>query len=158
MADIRLAHLLLVLCALAAFSGFLLTRFGSMILDDNLHQFRNKAEVKVQDSVAFNAVTLVEPTVSERMTLVFVICESHFDLGIVAVKSAVAYSTSRLHLVVITDKQNEEKMRNEYSSWPDSVRKRVSCEVKLEWFPKDNYHTWRSMFRPCTTQRLFLPR
>ncbi|XP_075554751.1 glucoside xylosyltransferase 2-like isoform X1 [Dermacentor variabilis] len=157
MADTRLAHLLLGLCALAAFAGFILTRFGCMIVDDKLHQYRNKAEVKVQDSVAFNDVTLVKPTASERMTLVFVICESHFDLGIVAVKSAVAYSTSRLHLVIITDKQNEEKIRNEYSSWPDSVRKRVSCEVKLEWFPKDNYHEWRYMFRPCTTQRLFLP-
>ncbi|XP_037500168.2 glucoside xylosyltransferase 1 [Rhipicephalus sanguineus] len=90
------------------------------------------------------------------MTLVYVICESHFHLGIVALKSAVAYSTTRLHLIIISDKHNEGRLRKEYSSWPDTIKERVSCEVIPVWFPKDNYHQWWSMFKPCATQRLFL--
>ncbi|XP_037576034.2 glucoside xylosyltransferase 2 isoform X2 [Dermacentor silvarum] len=157
MAGIRHTHLLLGLCALAALGGLLVTRLGYINVDVNFSRFRDIVQDRDQDSDAFSDVVLVKPTPSKRMTLVFVICEGHFDLGIVAVKSAVAYSTSRLHLVVIADKRNEEKMRREYSSWPDSVKKRVSCDVKPVWFPKENYHQWWAMFRPCATQRLFLP-
>ncbi|KAL1419516.1 hypothetical protein MTO96_025260 [Rhipicephalus appendiculatus] len=47
------------------------------------------------------------------MTLVFVICENHFDIGVVAFKSAVAYSTTRLHLIIIADKRNKNRMIEE---------------------------------------------
>lgn len=91
------------------------------------------------------------------MTLVYVMCEDDFNLGIVAVKSAVAYSSTRLRLIIIADKLNEKKMRKEYSSWPENVRKRVSCDVVPLWFPKENGLNWQLLFRPCSTQRLFLP-
>ncbi|KAL1419518.1 hypothetical protein MTO96_025262 [Rhipicephalus appendiculatus] len=90
------------------------------------------------------------------MTLVYVICDNHFDLGIVAIKSAVAYSTTRLHLIIIADTRNKERLRREYSSWPDSIKKRVSFDVMSVWFPKEKYNEWWAMFKPCATQRLFL--
>ncbi|KAL3198241.1 hypothetical protein MRX96_044480 [Rhipicephalus microplus] len=89
--------------------------------------------------------------------MAFVMCEDIFNLGIVTVKSAVAYSYTRLHLIIIADKQNEEKIRKEYSSWPDNVKKRVSCDVVPLWFPKGSGYKWKPLFRPCATQRLFLP-
>uniref|UniRef100_L7LZL4 UDP-D-xylose:beta-D-glucoside alpha-1,3-D-xylosyltransferase n=1 Tax=Rhipicephalus pulchellus TaxID=72859 RepID=L7LZL4_RHIPC len=158
MADVRLTHLLVSLCILAVCGCLLITRLGYVHVKVNWPEFRDVAEQGVQESAAFSDVALVRPPVSEKMTLVYVICENHFDLGLVAVKSAVAYSTTRLHLIIIADKHNEERMRREYASWPDSVKKRVSCDVMPVWFPKENYYQWWAMFRPCTTQRLFLTR
>lgn len=91
------------------------------------------------------------------MTLVFVICESHYWIGLVAIKSAVAYSTTPMRLIIIADDQNREKLRKEVASWPEGVRQRVQCDLLPVWYPKENYHVWWSMFRPCATQRLFLP-
>ncbi|KAL3195621.1 hypothetical protein MRX96_001757 [Rhipicephalus microplus] len=68
------------------------------------------------------------------MTLVYVMCEDDFNLGIVAVKSAVAYSSTRLRLIIIADKLNEKKNAK-----------------------RENGHNWQLLFRPCSTQRLFLP-
>ncbi|KAL3195622.1 hypothetical protein MRX96_001758 [Rhipicephalus microplus] len=156
MADVRLSQLLVTLCVLGVLSCLFVTRLGYVHVKVNWPEFRDAAEKKVQESAAFSNVALVRPPPSEKMTLVYVICENHFDLGLVAIKSAVAYSTTRLHLIVIADDYNKDKMRNEYASWPDHVKKRVSCDVVSVWFPKKNYYQWWAMFRPCATQRLFL--
>nr|XP_037274644.1 glucoside xylosyltransferase 1-like isoform X1 [Rhipicephalus microplus] len=156
MADVRLSQLLVTLCILGVLSCLFVTRLGYVHVKVNWPEFRDVAEKKVQESAAFSNVALVRPPPSEKMTLVYVICENHFDLGLVAVKSAVAYSTTRLHLIVIADDYNKDKMRNEYASWPDHVKMRVSCDVVSVWFPKKNYYHWWAMFRPCATQRLFL--
>ncbi|KAH6925508.1 hypothetical protein HPB50_006200 [Hyalomma asiaticum] len=113
MAEVRLAHVLVALCGLGLFGCLVVTRLGYVHVRVNWPQFRDIADIEVKHSVAFNDVALVRPPVSEKMTLVFVICENHFDLGIVAVKSAVAYSTTRLHLIVIADKYNQKRMRTE---------------------------------------------
>lgn len=98
------------------------------------------------------------PTRPTRIiTLVFVICENHYEMGLVAVKSAVAYSMTPLHLIIIADDKNREKLRKEVALWPESVTRRVQCDVLPIWYPKENYYDWWSMFRPCATQRLFLP-
>ncbi|KAL1419517.1 hypothetical protein MTO96_025261 [Rhipicephalus appendiculatus] len=158
MANVRRRHLFVALCVLAGCGCLLVTRIGYVQVKVNWPEFDDVAEQRAEESPAFSTVVLKRPPVSEKMTLVYVICENHFNIGSVAIKSAVAYSTTRLHLIIFADTQNLEKMRKEYASWPDSVKKRVSCDVMPVRFPKEDYHERRAMFRPCTTQRLFLTR
>ncbi|XP_077520747.1 glucoside xylosyltransferase 1-like [Amblyomma americanum] len=165
----QLRAVLLSLCVLAAIGGLIITHLGYINVGAKWSSGRRHVENETQHSVPATATTLAQtqhsaPVTattlarpSQKMTLVFVICEDHFTLGLVAIKSAVAYSTTKLHLVVIADDHNLKKMRKEYASWPASIRKRVTCAVRPVWFPKDDYYTWWAMFRPCTTQRLFLP-
>lgn len=91
------------------------------------------------------------------MTLVFVICGSHFNLGMASIKSAVAFSTSPLHLFIFADEENRDKIIREVSSWPENVRRRVKCNVRPTWFPMNLYRYWWDVFTPCATERLFLP-
>ncbi|KAL1442463.1 hypothetical protein MTO96_030790 [Rhipicephalus appendiculatus] len=90
----------------------------------NWPEFHDVAEQRTEESAAFSTVVLERPSVSEKMNLVYVICENYFNLSIVAI----------------------------------NVKKRVSCDVMPVWFPKEEYNQWRTMFRPCATQRLFLTR
>ncbi|XP_037500170.1 glucoside xylosyltransferase 2-like [Rhipicephalus sanguineus] len=153
----RGVRLLVALCVLAGFGCLVMTHLGYVDMRVNWAELRDRPWYNVKDSATFSDVTLRRPPLSEKMTMAFVICENHFRIGIVAVKSAVAYSTTRLHLIIIADKKNEKKMRKEYSSWPDSVKKRVSCDVMPLWFPEGDETDWWAMFAPCASQRLFFP-
>lgn len=115
----------------------------------------NRTDGPAEATKGGNDTAIARPT--PTMTLVFVICESHYWIGLVAIKSAVAYSTTPMHLIIVADDQNREKLQKEIASWPKSVRERVKCDVLPVWYPRENYYVWWSMFRPCATQRLFLP-
>ncbi|KAK8772251.1 hypothetical protein V5799_024505 [Amblyomma americanum] len=126
----QLRAVLLSLCVLAAIGGLIITHLGYINVGAKWSSGRRHVENETQHSVPATATTLAQtqhsaPVTattlarpSQKMTLVFVICEDHFTLGLVAIKSAVAYSTTKLHLVVIADDHNLKKMRKE-SMLPD---------------------------------------
>ncbi|KAH6926635.1 hypothetical protein HPB50_020834 [Hyalomma asiaticum] len=55
---------------------------------------------------------------SETITMAFVICEKQFDIGMVAIKSAIAFSTSPLNLIITVDDENKSGLK-EQSILPD---------------------------------------
>ncbi|KAH6926343.1 hypothetical protein HPB50_017516 [Hyalomma asiaticum] len=132
MAEVRLAHVLVALCGLGLFGCLVVTRLGYVHVRVNWPQFRDIADIEVKHSVAFNDVALVRPPV--RYVFLKFSC------------AAFIFFHGLLH-----------HFGFKYSSWPDSVKKRVTCDVMPVWFPKEGYYQWWAMFRPCTTQRLFLP-
>lgn len=42
-------------------------------------------------------------------------------------------------------------------SWPGSIRHRFSYRVYSIRFPNENAAEWKKLFKPCASQRLFLP-
>ncbi|KAL1481227.1 hypothetical protein MTO96_034593 [Rhipicephalus appendiculatus] len=50
---------------------------------------------------------------SETITTVFVVCGTQAELALVAIKSAIAYSTSPLRLIILADKQNEAQLKKQ---------------------------------------------
>ncbi|KAH6941346.1 hypothetical protein HPB50_016681 [Hyalomma asiaticum] len=48
-------------------------------------------------------------------------------------------------------------MQGVISSWPESVLRRVRYTVSPVKFPEPDAKKWQSLFKPCASQRLFLP-
>lgn len=46
---------------------------------------------------------------------------------------------------------------SQLESWPDTIRSKFSYTVYSISFPKDNAAEWKKLFKPCASQRLFLP-
>lgn len=154
MADSRLMLCLLCVCSWAAFGCLLLSKLNCFTVD-----ITHSSLMRGRSSPVWRTAGGLDgaPTYnlqSGGMTLVFVICESHFDLGMVAIKSAVAYSTSPLHIIIIADKANIANVIKEVNLWPESIKRRVQVDVQPVWYPNNE---WWGMFEPCATQRLFLP-
>ncbi|KAH6925507.1 hypothetical protein HPB50_006199 [Hyalomma asiaticum] len=118
MANVHLMRLLVALCVLSLL-GCLRIRPGYVHVRVSWPEFHDIVEVEAEQAIPFSDVALVRPPVREKMTLAYVICGGHFDLGIVAVKSAVAYSTTRLHLIIIADDKNQKRMWTEHASRKD---------------------------------------
>ncbi|XP_077494356.1 glucoside xylosyltransferase 1-like [Amblyomma americanum] len=110
-----------------------------------------QADTRLSDS------SIKRPVHNDRMTLVYAICKDNVKIGMNAIKSAVAYSSSPMRIVIFADKENIKAIPRACSSWPPSVLKRVRVDVLPAAFPKEEEDRWRNMFRPCATQRLFVP-
>ncbi|XP_065308923.1 glucoside xylosyltransferase 2-like isoform X2 [Dermacentor albipictus] len=106
---------------------------------------------------AFSKAAKSPSTVTERVKLVVVTCDSMLNLTLTNIKSAVAFTAMPLELLLFADEENREALQQTISLWPESVLKRVHYKVSAVKFPEPDSKTWRDLFRPCASQRLFLP-
>jgi len=96
--------------------------------------------------------------------------EAHIYLAVVAcgkerlnetvglLKSAAALTTAPLHLLIFTDSDMIEHFAAEIRKWPSSVLSRVTSSIQLVSYPPTiNEKEWKGLFKPCASQRLFLP-
>ncbi|XP_064477505.1 glucoside xylosyltransferase 1-like [Ornithodoros turicata] len=90
--------------------------------------------------------------------LAVVTCGDRLNLTLMNVKSVVAFSRGPLHMLLFADPPNMDFLLKELSKWPRKVRQRVTVEVRPVTFPKDRSKKWKGLFKPCASQRLFLPR
>lgn len=95
----------------------------------------------------------------KEVILVTVVCGiDRTEEAIVMIKSALMFSSlkHRLKFVIVTEKSLfqllDEKLESFQSALPNFSFQLVEVD-----FPKVNSETWRSLFKPCASQRLFLP-
>ncbi|XP_042210652.1 glucoside xylosyltransferase 1-like [Homarus americanus] len=75
----------------------------------------------------------------------------------VLLKSAAALSSSVLRFKVVTDSEDLfHQITNLTSSWPADYQKRILMDYHKVWYPAER-KDMRSMFRVCSTERLFIP-
>lgn len=96
---------------------------------------------------------------ASEVIIVTVVCGiDRTEEVIVMIKSALMFSSlkHRLKFVIVTEKTLfqllKEKLENFQSILPNFTFKLVEVD-----FPKVNAESWRSLFKPCASQRLFLP-
>ncbi|XP_077548344.1 glucoside xylosyltransferase 2-like [Haemaphysalis longicornis] len=89
--------------------------------------------------------------------LVVVTCEQSLNVTLVNLKSAVVFTSVALELLLFADDANMEPLRKAIASWPSSVRRRIRYSVRPLYYPGPNATEWRNLFKPCSSQRLFLP-
>ncbi|XP_076045885.1 glucoside xylosyltransferase 1-like [Oratosquilla oratoria] len=92
-----------------------------------------------------------------HMTLAAVCCGSRLNETMTMLKSATALSSVPLRLLIFTEPTLRPHFISMYESWPAIVRHRVALDVRDLSFPKGQDHMWRTLFKPCASQRLFLP-
>uniref|UniRef100_H3DMD2 Glucoside xylosyltransferase 1 n=1 Tax=Tetraodon nigroviridis TaxID=99883 RepID=H3DMD2_TETNG len=94
---------------------------------------------------------------SPPMHLAVVTCGDRLEETLTMVKSAVLFSIEHLHLHIFAEDQLQASFMEALESWPDRIRSKFSYTVYSISFPKDNAAEWKKLFKPCASQRLFLP-
>lgn len=97
-----------------------------------------------------------EPT--KVLVLTLVVCGDRFNESVVVIKSAIVFTTSSLHLIIITEDSLKPKFERVFEQWPKAVQNRVFLSVRPLSFPQDGTaQEWKHLFKLCASQRLFIP-
>lgn len=99
----------------------------------------------------------VKKPCDERMHLAVVACGSRLEETLTMLKSALLFSKKPLHFYIFADNELQGSFKNALNSWPHMVRRKFNFTIFPITFPKDNEREWKKLFKPCASQRLFLP-
>ncbi|MCJ8736068.1 hypothetical protein PDJAM_G00254610 [Pangasius djambal] len=72
-------------------------------------------------------------------------------------KSAVLFSHRALHFHIFAEDDLHSGFRDALESWPVRFRSKFNYTTYPITFPSDNAKEWKRLFKPCASQRLFLP-
>ncbi|CAL8291137.1 unnamed protein product [Boreogadus saida] len=93
----------------------------------------------------------------ERMHLAVVACGPRLEETLVMLKSAVLFSTKLLHFHIFAEDHLHESFKEALDSWPAEIQPQFNTTTYPITFPRDNAAEWKKLFKPCASQRLFLP-
>ncbi|XP_029681632.1 glucoside xylosyltransferase 1 isoform X1 [Takifugu rubripes] len=91
------------------------------------------------------------------MHLAVVTCGDRLEETLTMIKSAILFSIRHLHLHIFAEDQLHASFMEALESWPDMIRSKFSYTLYSISFPEDNAAEWKKLFKPCASQRLFLP-
>ncbi|KAM3870179.1 glucoside xylosyltransferase 1 [Diretmus argenteus] len=93
----------------------------------------------------------------ERMHLAVVACGPRLEETLTMLKSAVLFSKKPLHVYIFAEDHLHDSFRDALHSWPSMVQQRFNFTTYPITFPSENAKEWKKLFKPCASQRLFLP-
>ncbi|XP_013872425.1 glucoside xylosyltransferase 1 [Austrofundulus limnaeus] len=91
------------------------------------------------------------------MHLAVVACGERLQETLTMIKSAVLFSIGHLHLHIFAEDRLHDNLTQTLESWPGFVRCKYNYNVYSISFPSENAAEWKKLFKPCASQRLFLP-
>ncbi|XP_071188057.1 glucoside xylosyltransferase 1 isoform X1 [Salvelinus alpinus] len=91
------------------------------------------------------------------MHLAVVACGQRLEETLTMLKSAVMLSIKPLCLHIFAEDQLHASFLEALESWPSSFRCRFNYTLYPITFPHENAGEWKKLFKPCASQRLFLP-
>ncbi|XP_075711147.1 glucoside xylosyltransferase 1 isoform X2 [Rhinoderma darwinii] len=91
----------------------------------------------------------------DPMHLAVVACGNRLEESVTMIKSALLFSIKPLQLHIFA----EDQLHNDFSTILNSWRfsEKFSYALYPISFPSENAAEWRKLFKPCASQRLFLP-
>ncbi|KAM8972777.1 glucoside xylosyltransferase 1 isoform 2-T2 [Pelodytes ibericus] len=92
---------------------------------------------------------------TDSMHLAVVACGNRLAETITMLKSALIFSRKPLHFHIFAEDQLESGFTTILNSW--TLPERFKYTLYPITFPSENAAEWRVLFKPCASQRLFLP-
>ncbi|XP_024137709.1 glucoside xylosyltransferase 1 isoform X2 [Oryzias melastigma] len=86
-----------------------------------------------------------------------VACGPRLEETLTMVKSAVVLSKKPLHFYIFAEDELHNSFRVALKAWPREVQTKFTFTIYPITFPKENANEWKKLFKPCASQRLFLP-
>ncbi|XP_021373710.1 glucoside xylosyltransferase 2-like isoform X2 [Mizuhopecten yessoensis] len=86
--------------------------------------------------------------------LSLVACGDRDKESIILLKSAVLFTKTPLVFHIFAELQLQDYFKRQIEFWPDEYRTKVEYHIYNLSFPADE---WKKLFKPCASQRLFLP-
>ncbi|XP_029009567.1 glucoside xylosyltransferase 1-like isoform X1 [Betta splendens] len=93
----------------------------------------------------------------ERSHLAVVACGPRLEETLTMLKSSILFSKKPLHFYIFAEDDLHDSFRNVLESWPTTVQAKFTFAIYPITFPKENVNEWKKLFKPCASQRLFLP-
>lgn len=88
-----------------------------------------------------------------------VACGSSVEEIIIMMKSALLFSPYfiKIRFIIFSNDDGTKTLKEYISKWPNTVSTRLFLELHPITFPSEKRDEWRKLFKPCASQRLFLP-
>ncbi|XP_041853829.1 glucoside xylosyltransferase 1-like isoform X2 [Melanotaenia boesemani] len=93
----------------------------------------------------------------ERSHLAVVACGPRLEETLTMLKSAILFSKKPLHFYIFAEDELHDSFRNALEAWPKTVQAKFTISIYPISFPNENAKEWKKLFKPCASQRLFLP-
>lgn len=87
-----------------------------------------------------------------------VACGDRLEETLIMIKSATLLSRLPIHVHIFADDDLQPQFKQKLDLWPDFVREKLTYSLYPIQFPGgQDSNEWRKLFKPCASQRLFLP-
>ncbi|XP_072242298.1 glucoside xylosyltransferase 1-like isoform X2 [Leuresthes tenuis] len=106
---------------------------------------------------SFRSGSVAKGRTDERSHLAVVACGPRLEETLTMLKSATLFSKKPLRFYIFAEDELHESFRNALESWPTVVRTKFTFAIYPITFPEENAREWKKLFKPCASQRLFLP-
>ncbi|XP_031439101.1 glucoside xylosyltransferase 1 isoform X2 [Clupea harengus] len=93
----------------------------------------------------------------EPMHLAVVACGDRQEETLTMLKSAMLLSARPASFHIFAEEQLHQGFRDQLDSWPSMYRSKFNYTIYPITFPGENQEEWKKLFKPCASQRLFLP-
>ncbi|XP_028810643.1 glucoside xylosyltransferase 1 [Denticeps clupeoides] len=93
----------------------------------------------------------------EPMHLAVVACGDRQNETITMLKSAVLLSGKAMKFHIFAEDELHHGFKEALDAWPSLYRSKFNYTVYPITFPGDHEGDWKKLFKPCASQRLFLP-
>ncbi|KAM3609749.1 uncharacterized protein V6R79_019772 [Siganus canaliculatus] len=92
-----------------------------------------------------------------RSHLAVVACGPRLEETLNMLKSAVLFSKQPLQFHIFAEDDLHGSFRDALDLWPQLVQTKFKYTIYPITFPEENAKEWKKLFKPCASQRLFLP-
>ncbi|XP_076128213.1 glucoside xylosyltransferase 1 isoform X1 [Alosa pseudoharengus] len=93
----------------------------------------------------------------EPMHLAVVACGLRLEETLTMLKSAVLFSSKPLQFHIFAEEELHSGFTEALESWPATFQTKFNYSMYPITFPSENAKEWKKLFKPCASQRLFLP-
>ncbi|XP_077373458.1 glucoside xylosyltransferase 1 isoform X2 [Festucalex cinctus] len=93
----------------------------------------------------------------ESIHLAAAACGPKLDETLTMLKSAILFSKKPIKFHIFADGELQGNFQNALHSWPSSIQTKFNFVIYPIAYPSVNENEWKKLFKPCATQRLFLP-
>uniref|UniRef100_A0A0A9XB39 UDP-D-xylose:beta-D-glucoside alpha-1,3-D-xylosyltransferase n=1 Tax=Lygus hesperus TaxID=30085 RepID=A0A0A9XB39_LYGHE len=156
----KLQYRVILFLLVLGFSFLLLYKDPSLVglvLSSNVLQTQNLGPKPMKSRAEISTVYSNERP-KRDIVLSVVVCGDRVSETLVMIKSAVVFSQdSSLRIVVIADPQIIPNFEEKLTEWRHMLNGSFEYETHPIRFPKHGGEEWRKLFKPCASQRLFLP-
>ena len=107
----------------------------------------------------------------EEIVIAVVVCGDRVNETLIMIKSAVLFSHSPVKIIIFADENALTSLKRSTNHWKNNTQEsiisknermpfyngRAKLDLRPITFPTDKAEEWKKLFKPCASQRLFLP-
>ncbi|XP_022315436.2 glucoside xylosyltransferase 2-like [Crassostrea virginica] len=92
----------------------------------------------------------------DSIHLSIVVCGDRGNESITLIKSAILFTKTYVFIHIFAEEDLHSSLKHQLKSWPSLVKKKFEYILYGISFPGSNQE-WKMLFKPCASQRLFIP-